>query len=654
MTSQLLILDSVVDLDSLSIDFDPSVHTTVVSFCDDVEWLDSVVDQLERGGAAVEAVNGAQLLAEQAPAAKKAFLDGVAAAPNGMIGSKTLETALGAESGVTLWWLHETSTRRSDSYSTFTRFTQMFVVRELVNQASVDRVVLVSTSPDFANVVSQFINTLKCDFVLYGQPVPNGAVSGTNRWLLWATLFHARRWLEFLIRLLIAKLLLGFRSSTKKYDIAFNTHFPQMWLGSGLARDEKYSTVGAAVIEKSGRPVVDVVSVTSDGMLQHLSLMEYFRAVRRLSNLRLTRILEPEIELVDRFSSILDCLRLLNEWRVIFRLWRLERSSDFRKIWVIDGIDLWPFVLMEHRTSAVRIPILLFHRRRIKRLVDNLGISTLVVSLYEFVYGRATILGARSANHQVRVVGTQHGPGGQYKLMYHPPLSDFQRRNPIPFPDTLIVEGEGDFAFAASSGIPSDTVVIGGTPRIDYLSKISAARKAGANDTGIKPEILVAFSQHNSRSLISVIRYLVENLDSGLIRAKLHPRAQLDSEQLMSELSGLGNGLDFEIVETSITEALSTCSHVISTYTSVGMEAAVLGISVVVLRQSSEVSQTQLTEIDEPHVQIVDSPKNALAAIVGNGEMISVDAETKKRVGRLLFGPMNAESIEIWSNTIIG
>ena len=83
INSQLLILDSVVDIDSLASEFDQSTHTTVVSFCDDPEWLDRVVDRIRQVCEVVEVVNGAEQLDLHAPVAKRAYLDHVATVSDG-------------------------------------------------------------------------------------------------------------------------------------------------------------------------------------------------------------------------------------------------------------------------------------------------------------------------------------------------------------------------------------------------------------------------------------------------------------------------------------------------------------------------------------------------------------------------------------------
>jgi hypothetical protein len=194
---------------------------------------------------------------------------------------------------------------------------------------------------------------------------------------------------------------------------------------------------------------------------------------------------------------------------------------------------------------------------------------------------------------KIKKIGFQHGPASQRKLLYSLAIDeadngarDYTSR--LPVPDTILAEDELSVNIYKNAGY-RNVVKMKKIFRLKYLNSIK-------RDNVDKDKILIACGLHDGLYLLRSLQdEIITNQDKKYL-VKLHPRA--NSDGIISWLAK-ADITNCEIVNEKIDKILCYVGKVVSSYSSVGLEAKYLGIPVRLVSIRGRVNESPLLDIKE-------------------------------------------------------
>ncbi len=574
------------------------------------------------------------------------------------IKEKSLKKSFIFDEDLSLWWLNDLSSKRSDVYPTFTRLCQLEVIDRLVRSESIGSISLYTDNNDFWDVLNDYCKNRSIPLM---TPRPRGriwtsaayvlgvikGVSVTVSWLL-------RTWLQTLL----AKFMVAShnKSLERKESIAFYSHYPGMLKGHRELVDEKYASTPHQVASLLNCHSVFACTFSSDGFHQSVSLREFYKLCRWIRSASVN----PDLYLMDADLITKDFWDSLKLIILSWHYWRIGNSKNFQKQWVYSGVDISPLIRREMKTAMLRIPRYTLHARRVKRFVDMVRPKCFITHLFEFCYGRATVYGAKKAYHAPIVIGTQHGPTASRKLLYYHHTdeitpnpeypSDFVENMPIP--DFLLLEGEYTRRQLVYAGYSSEEALVVGAPRIEHLFHSKAYNSKGIKLGRKGNNVLVVLGQHDTYSILDTCIPIVKESPELYFTFKLHPRSGLVAEDIASFFRKKGVLDNYESVSDGMYDILAKCDAVVVTYSSVGIEALALGYPVICLQLPDVVNSSPLLDVEDPLVAIVCNKQSFMKAL---GDIFSSTREkniVKSKAVAEILGDIDGKSSVKWARAI--
>ena len=640
-----------------------STRATVLSFGPDEGVVEAVSQLLVDRELDVNVVSAAGTLDGVAPDVIKEYVQLVADAPERCrVSGRSLKEIFAFEGRLSLWWLNEISSKRSDVYPLFTRLCQLEVIRRTVSSTTPDCLVLLTGDPDFWDVVSSYCQTSGIPFE---STRPEGFTKSRVRSVIrWVKIFLGLApWLlETAVQTALAKLLIRDRIPQPTADgqlCAFYTHYPNLWRGAEGQRDEKYQRVPELVQSLGNVPAFYACSFATDTLHQRVSTWAYYRLCRWL-RARREKADNVSVHLVDRDLRWRDLVRvsLLSLIVVLRHLW-LERRPAFRRQWILDGVDIFPLIRRELRIAAYRIPRYLLHLIRVRRFIYRANPSCLSMHLFEFCYGRAMVYAAKTAGTPPLVIGVQHGPITHRRTMYdfasgellRDPTSEDNFVDNVPIPDHIFLEGQSALDTLLESGYPRSRLHVLGAPRVDRLATLRRRPTQDTESHAVARSVLVTFGQHDGRAILQLCRPVLESHTGYHFIFKIHPRSAMTARLTEEFLKGCDAASSYEVASEDFYTLLEQSDAVIATYSSTGLEAAALGYPVVCIHLPNFASPSALLDV-ESGVRWAASPQQLTAAL-DDSLAHPPTTEDTERLRRFFFGKLDGSADRRWAEAIV-
>lgn len=554
------------------------------------------------------------------------------------------------EGRLALWWLDEITTKRSDSRPTYSRFCQIQLVREAIRKEGITEVRVMTRDPPFWDSLNSLAHSMG---VVLATPRPEQHLLTRTKIVFSATkalLINLVWFARTALQTILAKVILDAGGAWDGYHV-FYTHFPNLWRRTG--RDEKYAGVPARLSEIAGVNPMYACSFSTDGRHQGAPLLEYSARCRWARSYN--EEASVPLHVIDRDLKLSDFPRALWAGGVAVRYLRILASSRFKKAWTYDGVDFSPLFVAEFREGMQTIPRHVLSALRVRRFLEKARPVCFVHYLFEFGYGRALVYGIRTAQPNLPIVGVQQGPVTHRQLQYHRVPGeielgshDFLRRPPTP--DGLILESEAAREILAKAGFDDSRMVVAGAPRLGSMTECRArGRTRGAKNE--RSRALVVFSPHDAVPMLAAVLPAMEALSGFHFVFKLHPRGRHSESSLLRSIGRIRCQATFEIATGSIYEHLSRSDVLITTYSSVGIEAATLGIPPVCLHLPERVNVGQLLELDGGGVRFATDTETLLEALV---ECVTEGMRESVRIDRLehVMGAYGPEAEAQWAALI--
>ena len=444
--------------------------------------------------------------------------------------------------------------------------------------------------------------------------------------------------------------------------MAFFTLYPKMWSSKGLEKDEKYGNIPKKLNEILQGNVYYAYTMLSDGIYQRVRLREFKLHTKKL------RLGETKdgVRLVslDRELTIRDVFKAFWGKAVIWEILRLEWDAQFRSLWKLRGVDIYPLIREEMQMAFRRIPGYLVEAFRVRRFVERYKISCLINCLFEFCYGRAIIYGAKTAKPRRKVIAMQHGTISSLRLMTHhypgeilpcPDQLDDMVHN-MPQADFFLTEGTIAEDILVKSGFHRSRIKVIGAPRLD--DSVPVRNESSDAERGDKrPRILFILGLHDYSEMLAFSKPLLKKSGSYQFVFRPHPKTNRYVEPLIGQiLSDEGKG-DRELDYGNVHGSIDRSDIVIVADSSAGIEAVIKGKPVICLNFPNDVNISPLG--DTPGIaRFVYDPKDLPGAVEGilthkDPTFSGHDPDVASRYYHVLDGRASvraAEAILSWSD----
>jgi len=222
----------------------------------------------------------------------------------------------------------------------------------------------------------------------------------------------------------------------------------------------------------------------------------------------------------------------------------------------------------------------------IERFTKYNKVSTLYYYLHEYSYGRMITFMFKSVSKKTRMIGFQHGPSSMRKMVYMAAKKELSTDGDgiktFPVPDEILSEDVFSKYIYTKAGY-KNVEIMKKIYRLSYLNKV--------NRTKYNPDsVLIAPGLHDGKFLLNNLHALIlKDKDTKYI-LKPHPRANngyIDSFLHINNLT---------ITNDKVLPLLSMVGKVYATYSSVAIEAHLLGIDIEIVEMPGKINESPLID----------------------------------------------------------
>ena len=470
--------------------------------------------------------------------------------------------------GLSLFLISDCSCKRTEFFNTYSFICNLILIKDVIAQWSPSEITVVGVDPEFI----QGLRSVAC-----GISIKEKRAKKTN-------LSALRRFTSDLRFVSELAVIVTLNSWLKAFEVErdrearrfFFTIFPK--LTDSHCRDKKYGEY----FETEDRYAASIIT---DGLHQHVSITTFFRLKRKAR--------DQGLVLIDDFLRHSDWLRVVY-WLVRIR-WVLFSENTQHQFM---GINVSKGIKQEFVMSAGRIARFMGIKGAFEQFFDFHAVKEFIYYLPEYPLGRliSWILGT----HHPGIIssGFQHGPAAWRKLVcFMSPEETSRTPNylvNVAVPSRMFVEDEASAAIYDYSGYPN-VRVMNEVYRLRYLKNIRPQKDLNW--------VLIAPGLHDGENILRVLSQVIQDNPEKEYVIKPHPIA---NNQYLSKFDYLSS---LQVTEEPIEHLLEKVGEVYVTYSSVGLEARVLGITVTVIDIPGEINQSPLLDgikrIGSPYAAVI-------------------------------------------------
>ena len=460
--------------------------------------------------------------------------------------------------GLSLFLVSDCSAKRTELFPTYSFFCNLKLIQEIVRERRPDEILVVNANKGWVKPLLSVVGE-----------IPVVVLKEKTHSL--QTVKRLLSDLRFLFHLLVV-VCLNVTSRRRRVAEPFGSQrmffsiYPKMIDDQGI--DRKYR-------ESVGNSDNLAVTILTDGYHQRVSINRY-------SVLR-AEIVARGAHVIDDYLGLTDWTKCLY-WLVSVRL----KVKRLPKQYLFSGIDLSSWIKDEMKQSASRIARFMALKGGFNKFFKNVKVDEFVYYLHEYPLGRLISWVLAIKHPDVTRIGFQHGPCAWRKMVYS--LSPGEVGAPanysihVPIPDKVYAEDSMSAKIYRYSGF-KDVQIMTRIFRLDYLDDMT--RDLDADITLIAPGL-----NDGPAVLKTLWAEFIEN-ESCEFLIKPHPLANNDyikEDELPKNV---------RIAHQPVYNLLPKVKKLYVTYSSVGCEAARLGIPVSLVEVPGQINESPL--LDSPH-----------------------------------------------------
>jgi hypothetical protein len=467
---------------------------------------------------------------------------------------------------LSLYFLTDFSCKRTELFKTFQDYCNVRLIRDIVAEHHIQQVVCHSLSAALVGSLRSALTAVR----ITGMGTTRPGLRHTPIKYLISSFGFFFRALLCVIGMRIG--LDGHRRRKIKHATdkaaagdVFLTRYP-LHLNNKLEEDK----FGAAA---AGQRLL--VHLLTDGYHQQVSVIKFFRFVQALAA-------QERVQILDRYLGVRDVL--YGMWQTIalsLKLGRLSKSD-----YTIGGISLKQQFIEELSFSFSRLPRLLMWVGPVRKFAAVNRVERFHYYLHEYSYGRLFTYALRRHSAGTSLLAYQHGPAATIKLVCRAGQGELSgcADGIISFytPDLVYVEDEYSRAIYREAGYPK-VEAMKCVHRLSYLEKVDRSSSRW------EAIVLVAPGLHDGEFLLG--RIFPSILQRGDQKYVLKPHPRADNSYLDHYRAG-----NLEISNRPIYELLGQASKVYVTYSSVGIEAFILGLDVEIIQAPGVLCESPLLD----------------------------------------------------------
>ena len=308
------------------------------------------------------------------------------------------------------------------------------------------------------------------------------------------------------------------------------------------------------------------VSIITDGFHQNISIYEYFKFKKRISNQKFY-LIDNQIKLLDVIKLTPLIIKIIFKWKKIY-------NEEFTFL----NVKLNKLIVAELKFSLHRVIRMLVLYRSLDRFLKKAEIKTFYYYLHEYPYGRmiTSLLIKKSIKH----VALQHGPSSYRKLVYFLSKSDQAKVDLTKFsPKPEHVLAEEKFS--------KKIYELSNYKRVDVMDKIYRLNYLKSLKRKQQKYNLIAPGLHDGQLLLSYVEDLIKRKPKEIFIIKPHPRA---NNRYLKNI----NLQNLTISNVPIYELYKNAKKIICSYSSAGYEGKLLGIKVDLVKIPGVIDESPL------------------------------------------------------------
>jgi surface carbohydrate biosynthesis protein (TIGR04326 family) len=506
-------------------------------------------------------VNGRVLAERVRPEARRHYVDLIARiAATPCLGGATLRHALRGADGCSRWWLHKTSEKDCgwDEEVTYVTLVRGLCVRRLCQERGIGRVRVFGGD----TVVAAALAGRHSSRTRLALSLLSALVTGVLSRLaflkfyvdLWRILRRARE------------------PEARPLDVVLEAHWD--WSlrpdGRGGIRD-RYSADLPDRLERQGLRVGWFAWCEPSS--------DVWQRGRRTAAVLAPALDRPDVIVLERELGLRDILSAALRIRYLVTFLRFATSPIFRRLFRVEGLELYPVMLpmlvgLFARSTIPRGELLMLATERACRRHRP---KLLLTFLELFLHTRAMYAGARRASVGVRLWTAQHGAYCSDKTGAVLDPARELRGEPdgcgLPAPDRIFAMGHLAGGIWEASGFSERVLVTGGL-RFQHVS-IERRPSAGRRPGGLSVLLIGAMTEAWDLDLCEAATLAARDVPGIRLRFRDHPSYCLSERPGFARFRGA-----IEVTRGTVDEDLDAADLVLFTYSGLAEEALLRGLPV--------------------------------------------------------------------------
>ena len=371
-----------------------------------------------------------------------------------------------------------------------------------------------------------------------------------------------------------------------KHPILLYTWFPRVWTNKFGTLQDMYLADLPKQIKTRYRTNCTLVLRIYD-KTKFLSPITY---AKRLAFLYKSNFVIGNFVILESFGSIKNIISKYLNLSDILKFKKMSSHQRYKSVYQWNEFNLYNyFHKMNWKSVLVHWPHLEILSDNSEIVANKLKPRAVLLYCYEFTYGKSIIQGTRNSNYNIPIIGMQHGPITNMKLLYTFDINEItnhpEYNNPSPYPDIFSVDGFIAKNILKQNNIPDARIVITGPARFDDIWGKVNLENNRVFDNKIK--VLIAPGLHDTNYVLSIsIPALISNPDLELI-IKLHPKVDNKKfQRLLSSYYNLENKTLGKInisKEPNIYKLMKDSDVFVTTYSSTSVEALIFKLPIILL-----------------------------------------------------------------------
>jgi len=457
---------------------------------------------------------------------------------------------------LSLFLISDCSAKRTEIFPTYSVFCNLQLIREIIEEREPNQILVVNGTLGWKRSLKSIAKKIPVGMKARRRSGPGGfrRLASDIRFLLQ-------------IGLVIFKKEPAPKSKEENPDIGkkrlFFSIYPKMIDESGC--DRKYGAMAGGADSLA-------VSILTDGLHQHVTVKEFFEFRKRIT-VKGARVIDDYLNYRDLMKGVY--------WACTLRLKMLRLGTAME----LHDIDLSSWVAEEIGQSASRLARFMAIKGGFEKFFDSVKMDEFVYYLHEYPLGRLISWVLAANQPDVTRTGFQHGPCAWRKMVYA--LSSEEVAYPpnflchVPMPNKVLAEDLQSARVYRYSGY-TNVELMERIFRLDYLKDIVMQEDADIS--------LVAAGLNDGLAIIQAVLPEIRNHPQFEYRFKPHPLANnryLDQIELPKNC---------QITHSPVYQLMPRVKMVYVSYSSVGYEASLLGISVCLINIPGRINESPLMD----------------------------------------------------------